>query len=309
VVALHAGSADVVDRDGYDGRDRAEDDRAHRPEPSRGFWRSGPVHCSQYHPAVTAATTEERLARFGAIHRAAVRAEWAAATSAGVEIHVRDDGGTLFGAAPTVSSTMFNRALGLAEQPHRIGEAQAFFAEHGVAGEVVLDPSWLPAGVEPRIRLDTYEAAPAEVGPAQVDGFASRVIDPDDIDGWMGLTIEGNEPSPQVAAIWRIMAPRMATTPGSHLLIGELDGRPCAAASLFVIGEAGWMSWASVVPAARGRGIQRALIADRARLATELECSVVAAWALAGAHSSTNLERSGFERIGQRAAVAAASLP
>jgi hypothetical protein len=257
---------------------------------------------------VSTAATEERLARFGAIHRAAVRAEWGAATLAGVGVQVCDDGGTLFGAAPTVSSTMFNRALGLAEQPHRIGEAQAFFAEHGVAGEVVLDPARLPAGVEPRIRLDAYEAAPADVRPARADGFASRVIDPGEVGRWMELTIDGNGPSPEVAAIWRAMAPRMATTPGSHLLIGEVDGHPCAAASLLVIGDAAWMSWASVVPVDRGRGIQRALIADRARLAGELGCTVVAAWALAGAHSSANLDRSGFERIGQRAAVAAASL-
>jgi hypothetical protein len=248
------------------------------------------------------------MARFGAIHRAAVRAEWAAATSAGVEVHVRDDTRLLFGAAPDVPSTMFNRALGLAEQPDRIGEAQAFFTEHGVAGEVVLDPARLPAGVEPRIRLEAYEADPANVRPARVDGFASRVIDPGEAAGWMELTIEGNEPSPELAAIWRSMAPWMASAPGSHLLIGELDGRPCAAASLLATGEAGWMSWASVVPVDRGRGIQRAMIANRARLATEVGCTVVAAWALAGAHSSANLERSGFERIGQRAAVAAASL-
>ena len=257
---------------------------------------------------MSTASTEERLARFGAIHRAAVRTEWAAAVSAGVEVHVREDDGTLFGAAPTVVSTMFNRALGVAEQPHRIGEAQAFFAEHGVAGEVVLDPARLPAGVEPRILLDAYEAAPGDVLPARVDGFASRVIDAYEATAWMELTIEGNEPSPEVAAIWRVMAPGMAATPGSYLLIGELDGRACSAASLLVTGEAGWMSWASVVPADRGRGIQRALIADRARLAGELGCTVVAAWALAGAHSSANLERSGFERIGRRAAVAAASL-
>ena len=257
---------------------------------------------------MSTAAIDERLARFGAIHRAAVRAEWAAAVSAGVEVHVRDDGAMLIGAAPNVSSTMFNRALGLAEQPDRIGEAKAFFAEHGVAGEIVLDPARLPPGVEPRIRLDAYEAAPLDVRPARVDGFASRLIDAGEVAGWMELTIDGNEPSPEVAAIWRVMAPAMAATPGAHLLVGELDGRPCAAASLLVTGDAGWMSWASVVRADRGRGIQRAMIADRARLASEAACTVVAAWALAGAHSSVNLAGSGFERIGQRAAVAAASL-
>jgi GNAT superfamily N-acetyltransferase len=259
-------------------------------------------------PAAPDRTTPAPLAGFGAIHRAAVRAEWAAATSAGLDIRIREGDGLLFGAAPTLGAPLFDRALGLAEQPHRVGEALAFFDEHGVAGEVVLAPADLPAGVEPRIRLEAYRAAPADVAGAVVDGFASRLIEQDEAADWMELTIAGNQPSREVADIWRAMAPWLAAGPGTNLLVGELDGRPCAAASLHVAGDEGWLSWASVVPADRGKGIQRAMIDDRARLATTLGCTVVAAWALAGAHSSANLQASGFERIGERVTVAAATL-
>ena len=103
------------------------------------------------------------LALFGAIHRAAVRAEWAAAQATGLDIHVVDDGEILLGAAPDFPSTMFNRALGFAEAPDRVGEAVAFFAEQGVQGDIVLDPADVPPGVTPRLRLEAYLADPTAI--------------------------------------------------------------------------------------------------------------------------------------------------
>ena len=89
-------------------------------------------------------TDRALLARFGAAHRAAVRAEWSAAVAAGLEMRIVDDGGLLLGAAPSIPSSMFNRGLGFTEQPGRVDVALAFFAEHGVAGEIVLDPADAP---------------------------------------------------------------------------------------------------------------------------------------------------------------------
>jgi GNAT superfamily N-acetyltransferase len=254
------------------------------------------------HPRDPAALPDA-LAMLGAIHRAAVRAEWAAAQAAGIEVSVVEAGGLLFGAAPTVASTMFNRALGVADQPERLGEALAFLTVHGVSGDIPLDPADVPAGVEPRARLDAFVAAPGAIEPAVVPGFATRIVGPDETDAWMDLAIEGNERPPGTEVIWRAMVPGIASTPGWILLIGEQDGRACASSSLFLAGDKGWMSWASVLPAARGHGIQRAMIAARAAVAMERGCSSVAAWALEGGHSSTNLARSGFSRIGQRAIV------
>jgi GNAT superfamily N-acetyltransferase len=248
------------------------------------------------------------LARFGATHRAAVRAEWAAAQAAGLDLRVIDDGTFLLGAAPGFSSTMFNRALGFAEFPERIGMAIAFFAELGVEGEIVLDPADVPPGVEPRVRLDAYLADPAHIPPAPVDGLEIRVIDDREANTWMDIVIDGYAPAEDLAAIWRSMVAHSAAAPGRHLLLGELDGRVVAASSLFVAAGRGWLSWATVLPSQRGRGIQRAMIAARARVAVEQGCEVIAAWALAAAHSSRNLERARMPRIGARVAVAAAEL-
>ena len=251
------------------------------------------------------------LQRFGAVHRAAVRAEWAAAEAAGLSLRIVDDGTLLLGAAPGMTSTMFNRALGLTERPDLLGSALAFFAVHGVEGTITLDTADAPPEVEPRLRLDVHVGTPRETAAAAVDGVTIRAVktaDDDDIDRWMHVVIEANAPSPDVVDLWRAMAPFMARTPDWTHLVGSMAGELVAAGSLFVVAGVGWLSWASVVPAARGHGIQRALIDARSRLAAERGCDLVAAWAVSGAHSSANLERAGLARIGQRVTVRASDL-
>ena len=245
---------------------------------------------------------------FGAIHRAAIRAEWAAAEAAGLDLRVIDDGTFLLGAAPTFPSTMFNRALGFAEHPERVDLAVAFFAGHDVEGEIVLDPADVPPGVGVRTRLEVYLGDPADVRPAPVEGLTIRVLDDREADRWIDLVVEGYDPADDVAAVWRSMAAHFAGAPARRMLIGDLDGRSVAACSLMVSGHRGWLSWATVLPDARGRGIQRAMIAARAAVAAQDGCDLIAAWALAGAHSSGNLERAGLPRIGERVAVRVADL-
>jgi GNAT superfamily N-acetyltransferase len=244
------------------------------------------------------------LALFGAIHRAAVRAEWAAAQATGLDIRVVDDGEILLGAAPDFPSTMFNRALGFAEAPDRIGEAVAFFARHGVQGEIVLDPADVPSGVAPRLRLEAYLADPAVIPAAPMPGLTIRVIETDDTATWMDVVVEGYAPAAEVGATWRSIAAGGARD-GHIRLLGELDGQLVAASSIFVSGERGWLSWATVLPAARGLGIQRAMIAARARVAADAGCTVIAAWALASAYSSRNLALAGMPLVGERVSVAA----
>ena len=126
---------------------------------------------------------------------------------------------------PSFPSAMFDRALGFTEQAGRITEALAFFAEHGVDGEIVLDPTDLPPGVEPRVRLDAYLGASDGIAPAPVDGLALRVIDGDAIDAWTDVILEAYAPIPEVAAVWRSAAPHLVGAPERILVTGELDGR------------------------------------------------------------------------------------
>lgn len=246
------------------------------------------------------------LQRFGATHRAAVRAEWAAAQAAGLQLVVVDDEPLLLGAAPTMASPMFNRGLGLTERPDLLGTALAFFARNEVAGDVALAPEDLPAGIEPRLRLDVHIGAPRDTGSEAVGGLDIRALDATEdvaVSTWMHVVLEANGPTPDVADLWRRMAPFMARTPGWTHLVGSMAGKVVAGGSLFEADGVGWQSWASVVPAARGHGIQRALIDARSRLAADHGCDLVAAWALTGAHSSANLERAGLARVAQRVIV------
>jgi GNAT superfamily N-acetyltransferase len=254
---------------------------------------------------------DQTLPRFGAIHRAAVRAEWDAAIAAGLELVIRDGDGLLFGAAPGIDSRVYNRALGLAEQPARIPEALAFFAEHGVTGEVSLDPADVPPGAEPTVRLEAYLGLPWSVRLAPVDGLTIRAIEPDEVDAWTAAIIASYKPTPDMAALWTAMSPHLAGNPSRRLLLGslaDLDDRVVAAGSIQLTDDGAWISWAGVIPEARGRGIQRAMIAARCALATELGCERIAAWALAGEHSSANLARAGLTRIGERVSVRSTDL-
>ena len=251
---------------------------------------------------------EEELARFGAIHRGAVRAEWELARLAGLDIRIQESDGLLFGAAPGLDSRAFNRALGLPEQPDRIPDALAFFAEHGVAGDISLDPAQVPPGVEPATRLETYIAHPPEIAPVAVDGLVIRTVGAESASVWTDTILASYQPDPVTGALWRAMSPHVAHTHGRRLLRGDLDGRTVAAGSIQLTDAGAWISWAGVIPEARGRGIQRAMIAARAKLAVELGEDWIAAWALSGEHSSANLARAGLRRLGERVSVRAADL-
>lgn len=252
--------------------------------------------------------SDDALERFGAIHRGAVRAEWRLARAAGLDLRVHDADGLLFGAAPGLDSRAFNRALGLTEQPDRIPDALAFFAEHGVAGEISLDPSDIPPGVEPSVRLEVYMARSRDIPPVAVDGLVIRTVGAESAETWTATIIESYAPDHYTAALWRTMSPLVAEVPGRQLLLGELEGRVVAAGSNQATDAGVWISWAGVIPDARGHGIQRAMIAARAQLAASLDAGWVAAWAVSGEHSSTNLARAGLTRVGERASVRAADL-
>ena len=69
---------------------------------------------------------------------------------------------------------------------------------------------------------------------------------------------------------------------------------------MFTRRRVAWLGAGTVLPEARGRGIQRALIADRARLAAAAGCTKVMATADVGGRSAANLEALGLPRIWTR---------
>jgi GNAT superfamily N-acetyltransferase len=59
----------------------------------------------------------------------------------------------------------------------------------------------------------------------------------------------------------------LAHHPAWHLFLAVIDGEPAGTGGLFVQGSVGWTDWGATAPPFRERGVQRALLAHRLRLA------------------------------------------
>jgi ribosomal protein S18 acetylase RimI-like enzyme len=82
-----------------------------------------------------------------------------------------------------------------------------------------------------------------------------------------------------------------------------------AAAALFNRRRVAWLGAATVLPEARGRGIQRALIADRVRRGAEAGSTRVLSTAEIDTVSAANLESLGIGRIWTRAHYRVDTMP
>jgi GNAT superfamily N-acetyltransferase len=92
----------------------------------------------------------------------------------------------------------------------------------------------------------------------------------------------------------------MIEGPHSAVFLAELDGLPVGAGLVHVTHRTAWLRGGTVVPEARGHGIQRALIEHRALFAVAEKCDVAGATAEPGSVSAANLRRMGFEAVGTR---------
>jgi GNAT superfamily N-acetyltransferase len=85
--------------------------------------------------------------------------------------------------------------------------------------------------------------------------------------------------------------------PGCTQLVARLDGAVVGCGSLTVLAGTGWLGAAATVPAARGRGVQTALLRHRLRLAADAGCDLVGVTASVGSVSYRNLQRVGFRLV------------
>ena len=212
---------------------------------------------------------------------------------------------------PDLPGSVFNRAFGLRQVPiHRPRWRRC----SGTPGS----PGWLVVGVDDpafgRPRLEWPVGV--HVGPSRrprraaegaepaIDGLAIRRVDPDDaIEAarWAELFIAGfeiDEPIAEArgAGSTRSSSDRAATSSSS----ARSTARDVAASALFNRRRVAWLGAGTVLPEARGRGIQRALIADRLRRGADAGSTRVMATAEIDTPSAANLERFGIGRIWTR---------
>jgi GNAT superfamily N-acetyltransferase len=124
-----------------------------------------------------------------------------------------------------------------------------------------------------------------------------RRLAPDVPDDLFAATLLGGHEVPADAseAHW-VAAARFPTLDGYACYVAEDagNGAPLGAAVLTTVDGVGLLANASTLPAARGRGVQAALIARRIADAYEAGCDVIGALALPWSSSQRNLRRAGL---------------
>ncbi len=251
------------------------------------------------------AADEELLRRLDRADGKSSVAAWKAAVDSGFAVDFVEDGEIAMSAAVDIPGPAFNQAIGFARLPNLLPRATKFFDRHGTTGSIWLsEPApWDPAA-EPALTLAVFAAPAAKVpDTGQPEGVVIRRLEPDE--GGLSARVSTGSTTPGGVAPggldpWPKVYERLARTNGRQMFIAEIDGEPVGYASLHIHARTGWMRGATVAPAARGRGIQRALISVRSRAALDAGCDLVGASAEPDVLSATNLERMGLRRVGTR---------
>jgi GNAT superfamily N-acetyltransferase len=246
--------------------------------------------------------THRLLDLLESIDREAWLAMWRAATGAGFDVRILELGDAAAAASPDLPGSTFNRAYGLRQIPVILPDLLALFREAGTTGWLVtgLDEPPYPGALAEH-PTGIHLGLIGEVPDAAVEGLDIRPIEPGEERRWAELFVAGFEIEGTLADAWLRFNPILARTRGYEQLIARQDGRDVGVAAMFTRRRVAWLGAGSVLPEARGQGIQRALIADRARRAEAMGCRRIMATADLDGTSAANLTAMGIPRIWSRA--------
>jgi len=251
-------------------------------------------------PASDAANLHLLAVRLDEAEASWSRALWRAAQEGGETVHVIADGDLSVSAAPDAPHPSLNSAVGLVMLPHLVGIATRHFDRHGVTGWLIADAPPLP-DLPISWEEGRHAVAPSDVSaPPPQPGLEVREQGRGDVGPWAEIVVAASEMDGGVARAWRAAESGLGHAAHHHRFVAYLDGTPVGAASLHAHHGVGWLCAASVLPHARGRGVQRALLAARAERAVALRCDVIGAAAVAGSASHENVRQLGFRRVATR---------
>ena len=248
------------------------------------------------------ATDQELLYRLDRAEAKSAVAAWQAAAEAGYDVRIVEDGDIAMAAAPQISGPGFNHAVGFAQLPNLVKMATDFYDSNRCAGWLISDsPPW--ADAQRGLVIAVLAGVPDDVAEASLpDGVVVRPATETEGAEVEGVYAAAESTGTAHAAVnpWPDVYARLARHHARTILVAEEGGRIVGVSSLHISRHVGWLRGAAVMPEARGRGLQRALIAARVRLAAERGCDLVGAWAEEGGRSASNLERMGLRQIGIR---------
>ena len=238
---------------------------------------------------------------------------WRTAAEAGFDVRIEDSGELGMAASSELPSSAFNRALGHRILPHLTDRMRDFYELSGSAGWIVADRAPWPgaAATHPSVVFarevgeepsgDSGSSA-SHPGPGDLSNNVSiRLVGPDEADRWTSVLVESSGIEGREREAWFAIGRRLVGSAGRHHLMVEDGGAAVGVASLFTRRRVGLLATAAVLPVARGRGIQRALISERIRLAIERRCTSVTATALVESSSARNLAAMGFRPVHEQA--------
>jgi GNAT superfamily N-acetyltransferase len=210
-----------------------------------------------------------------------------------------------------IPTPSFNRVLGLrAGDECHIQALVAWYRDNGVNGRCEIVPGhYGPALGRELARLGHYHSGfhaalacgpdspvaipggidiEAVTGPALMEDYLTAYV--------AGWSLPDNEHDRFKANVrpWR-------DQPGWSLYVARVDGRPAAAATLYIHGDVGYLADAATDPAFRRRGLHTALLGRRLQEARKAGAEVVFSGAEFHSDSYRNMERIGMRLVFPRA--------
>lgn len=194
--------------------------------------------------------------------------------------------------------------LGLAAPPsaHSLDALERFFHARGAPAIHELSPL---AGVAAAALLVTRGYRPVEQTtvlvraldalPEATAGLDVVVATPALREAWVAASVRGWSEDPATASVIGAIARRAFESPRMTSVYVRHGGQVVATASLGLHDGVALLGGASTCPEFRGRGAQRALLAQRLRLAHARGATLAIMGAEPGSTSQHNAQRSGFE--------------
>jgi ribosomal protein S18 acetylase RimI-like enzyme len=228
----------------------------------------------------------------------------------GEPVAVRRFGDAVALMARQVPSPHFNAVVGLrGGQEQLVGELDDWYRANDIEGRFVIAPGDLTVALGRALAARGYAqtdfetvlyAAPPPAAPPDTPFEIVQVDTPGLMDAFLDALLTGwGIPRAHHAGAKANMSGWL-DVPAFRLYLIRIDGRPAAAAKLFLHDDVALLPDAATDPDFRGRGLQTALLRHRSAVAAQSGAELVFSQAAFGSVSHRNMERVGLRVLCMR---------